>query len=117
MGALIHVKTTEKLKTVQKEQTELIQEIKNLQQRQEDFFQLQKQEERLYSGMVDTCAPEERIFFKDRGENSRFLARKAQTELKEQEGQLKKRKKDLEEQEQETERVLREEKKQREEED
>lgn len=97
------------LETVQKEKQALQIELKSIQQRQELFFQIQKQEERLYSWVVDSCAPEERIFFKDRGENSRFLAKRAQRELHEQEEQLKKQKKAIDTKEQEAEQSLKEE--------
>jgi len=95
------------LETVQKEKQMIQTEIRTIQQRQESFFQLQKQEERLYSWLVDSCAPEERIFFKDRGENSLFLAKKAQKELHDQEEQLNKQKKTIDTKEQEAEQSLR----------
>lgn len=94
------------LKKIKQEQVDVEQEIKTLQRRQEDFFQLQKKEERVYTLLVDTSMPEERRFFKDRGENSLYLARKAQTQLNEQEEQAKKRKKTLQEQEDEVQRLI-----------
>lgn len=96
------------LENVQKEKQIIQTELKAIQQRQETYFQLQKQEERLYSWIVDSCSPEERIFFKDRGENSLFLAKKAQKELHEQEEQLKKQKKTIDTKEQEAEQTFRE---------
>ena len=89
------MKNTEKVKTIQKEQTDIEQEIKTLQRRQEDFFQLQKKETSIYNWLVDTSATEERTFFEDKGENSLFLARKAQAQLKKEEEHAIKRKKDL----------------------
>lgn len=108
--------TTVQLKHLQKEQTGIEQEIKTIKRRQEDFFQLQKKEERIYTLLVNTSTAEERIFFKDRGENSLYLARKAQQQLKEDEEQSIKRRKDLQEQENELQRLVREEKNKREEE-
>lgn len=102
--------TTAQLKSLQQKQTAVTQEIKTLQRRQEDFFQLQKKEERIYTLLVETSDPEERTFFKDRGENSLYLARKAQQQLKEDEEHALKRKKDLQEQENELHYLAREEK-------
>lgn len=73
------------------------------QQQQEEFFQLQKQEERVYTELIETSDPAERTFFKNRGENSLVLAKKAQEHLREQENSLKQHKKDLDKQEQEAE--------------
>jgi len=64
---------------------------------------------------VDTSTSEERLFFKDRGENSLYLARKAQTQLNEQEEQAKKQKKTLQEQEDEVQRLIQDERNKREE--
>lgn len=102
------MKGTKELKTLQKEQTDIEQEIKTLQRRQEDFFQLQKKETHIYNWLVDTSTTDEQHFFKDRAENSLFLARKAQTQLKEEEEHAIKRKKDLQEQEVEIQHLIRE---------
>lgn len=96
------------LEAIQQEQSVLKQEIKMLQQQQEAFFQLQKQEDRLYTELIDTSAPEERIFFRNKGEDNRYLAKKAQNQLREQEKQLEQRKKELTTQELEAERMYRE---------
>lgn len=96
------------LEAIQQEQSVLKQEIKILQQQQEAFFQLQKQEDRLYTELIDTSAPEERIFFRNKGEDNRYLAKKAQNQLREQEKQLEQRKKELTTQELEAERMYRE---------
>ncbi|PZL72644.1 hypothetical protein CI088_10085 [Enterococcus plantarum] len=96
------------LEAIQQEQSILKQEIKMFQQQQEAFFQLQKQEDRLYTELIDTSAPEERIFFRNKGEDNRYLAKKAQNQLREQEKQLEQRKKELTTQELEAERMYRE---------
>ncbi|MGM0219104.1 hypothetical protein [Enterococcus sp. AZ126] len=96
------------LEAIQQEQSVLKQEIKMLQQQQEAFFQLQKQEDRLYTELIDTSAPEERIFFRNKGEDNRYLAKKAQNQLRELEKQLEQRKKELTTQELEAERMYRE---------
>jgi len=108
--------TQGQLKKLKQEQIDVEQEIKTLQRRQEDFFQLQKKEERAYTLLVDASMPEERQFFKDRGENSLYLARKAQAQLNEQEEQAKKQKKTLQEQEDEVQRLIQDERNKREEE-
>ncbi|MBO0467511.1 DUF3958 family protein [Enterococcus plantarum] len=78
-----------KIRQVQDEQDSIRQEIRSVEQQQEEFFSLQQEEQRLYSEIVETSPPEERQYFKSRGEDSFSLAKKAQRQLEEQEDELK----------------------------
>ncbi|PZL73023.1 hypothetical protein CI088_09115 [Enterococcus plantarum] len=78
-----------KIRQVQDEQDRIRVEIRSVEQQQEEFFALQQEEQRLYSEVVETSPPEERQYFKSRGEDSFSLAKKAQRQLEEQEDELK----------------------------
>lgn len=80
---------------IQEAQAHITKNLRLLEERQEEFFQLQQQEQRLYHELTDTSAPEERNFFRERGENSFVWAKKGQTQLAEQEDELREQLKQL----------------------
>lgn len=82
-----------KIRQVQDEQDRIRQEIRSIEEQQEDFYYLQQEEQRLYAEIIETSSPEECHYFKDKGEDSFSLAKKAQQQLEEQEDELKNTKK------------------------
>lgn len=84
-----------KIRQIKDEQDSIRQKIRYVEQQQEEFFSIQQDEQRLYSEIVETSPPEERQYFKSRGEDSFSLAKKAQRQLEEQEDELKNTRKQL----------------------
>lgn len=83
------------IRQVQEKEDRIRQEIRSIEQHREDFFRIQQQEQRLYAEIVETSPPEERHYYRTRGEESFSLAKKAQRQLEEQTEDLKSTRKQL----------------------
>lgn len=87
------------LEQLQDDQLAIKKEQRYVEEQQEAFFQLQQKEQAAYNFVLNNCESGERSFLQERGDDSLYLAKKAQQEFEEQLLQLEKEKHSLNDQE------------------
>lgn len=78
------------LEQLQEDQLALKKEQRYIEEQQEAFFQLQQKEQAAYNFVLNNCEAEERPLLQERGDDSLYLAKKAQQAFEEQLLQLEK---------------------------
>lgn len=78
------------IEQLQEDQQSIKKEQRQIGEQQEAFFYLQQKEQRAYEFVLNNCEAEERAFYQDRGDESLYLAKKAQGDLEEQQVELQK---------------------------
>lgn len=79
-----------RIEQLQEAQLNIKKEQRQVEEQQEAFFYLQQKEQQAYEFVLTSCEAEERAFYQDRGDESLYLAKKAQRELEQQQVELQK---------------------------
>lgn len=79
-----------RIEQLQQDQLGIKKELRQVEEQQEAFFYLQQKEQQAYEFVLNSCEAEERTFYQERGDESLYLAKKAQRELEEQQVELQK---------------------------
>lgn len=79
-----------RIEQLQEAQLNIKKEQRQVEEQQKAFFYLQQKEQQAYEFVLTSCEAEECAFYQDRGDESLYLAKKAQRELEQQQVELQK---------------------------